>query len=43
MRRLLSPYKWCGCKCGCRLLNIANVSSISNGFSVRARLAVSSW
>src|ERR1700756_1460233 len=28
----------CGCNCGCTLLNIANVSSVCNEFSVRARL-----
>jgi protein-L-isoaspartate O-methyltransferase len=28
----------CGCKCGCTLLNIANVSNIWTLFSVRARL-----
>lgn len=31
----------CGCNCGCTLLNAANVSSICNGSSVRARLVVS--
>jgi hypothetical protein len=31
----------CGCNCGCTLLNMDNVSSICNGFSVRARLGVS--
>jgi hypothetical protein len=30
----------CGCNCGFTLLNIANVSSTSNGISLRARLFV---
>src|SRR5262249_7906026 len=37
------PLIGCGCKCGCTLLNISNVSSISSGSSVRARLVVSCW
>ena len=37
------PRIGCGCKCGCTLLNISNVSSISSGSSVRARLVVSCW
>jgi len=38
MRRLVFVWS-CGCNCGCTLLNMDNVSSICNGFSVRSERA----
>ena len=40
MRRNVLTCSMCGCNCGCTLLNMVNVSSISSRFPVRARLSV---